>query len=53
MERIFWENWLSNDSDHSNPFNFSGLRTLAPDGTVTEKPAFAQFKRIALQQSGQ
>jgi hypothetical protein len=53
VERIFWENWLSNDSDHSNPFNFSGLRTLAPDGTVTEKPAFEQFKRIALKQAGQ
>jgi hypothetical protein len=50
VERIFWETWISTDSDHSNPFDFSGLRVLKPDGTVTEKPAFAEFKRIALGQ---
>lgn len=48
VERIFWENWLSTDRDHRNPFNFSGLRELRPDGTVRPKPAFAEFKRIAL-----
>jgi len=26
------------------------LRVLKPDGSVTEKPAFAEFKRIALAQ---
>jgi hypothetical protein len=50
VERIFWENWISNDSNHANPFDFSGLRVLHPDGSVTEKPAFAEFKRIALEQ---
>ena len=50
VERIFWENWLSRDSNRANPFDFSGLRVLHPDGTVTEKPAFAEFKRIALAQ---
>ncbi|MEA2363176.1 MAG: polysaccharide biosynthesis protein PslG [Thermoleophilaceae bacterium] len=48
VERIFWENWISTDTDHGNPFNFSGLRVLRPDGSVTEKPAFAEFKKIAL-----
>jgi hypothetical protein len=48
VERIYWENWLSTDRDHRNPFNFSGLRTLRPDGTVEEKPAFAAFERVAL-----
>lgn len=50
IERIFWENWISTDSNHANPFDFSGLRVLRPDGTVEEKPAFAEFKRIALAQ---
>ncbi len=50
IERIFWENWISTDSNHANPFDFSGLRVLGPDGSVTEKPAFAQFKRVALAQ---
>jgi hypothetical protein len=47
VQRIFWENWISNDTNHSNPFDFSGLRVLHPDGTVSTKPAFDEFKRIA------
>jgi hypothetical protein len=50
VDRIFWENWISTDSNHANPFDFSGLRVLHPDGSVTTKPAFAEFKRIALAQ---
>jgi hypothetical protein len=48
VERIFWENWISTDSNHANPFDFSGLRVLKPDGSVAAKPAFGEFKRIAL-----
>jgi hypothetical protein len=47
VERIFWENWISRDTNHANPFDFSGLRVLHPDGSVTEKPAFAAFEQIA------
>jgi hypothetical protein len=50
VERIFWENWISRDSNRGNPFDFSGLRVLEPDGSVRSKPAFAAFKRIALAQ---
>jgi len=50
IDRIFWENWISRDSNHGNPFDFSGLRVLEPNGTVRTKPAFAAFKRIALAQ---
>jgi hypothetical protein len=53
IERIFWENWISTDSNHANPFDFSGLRVLQPDGSVREKPAYAVFKRIALAQRGE
>jgi hypothetical protein len=48
IQRIYWENWLSTDRDHRNPFNFSGLRALRADGTVRRKPAFAAFKRVAV-----
>jgi hypothetical protein len=48
VQRIYWESWISTDRDHANPFNFSGLRELRPDGTVKEKPAFPAFKRVAL-----
>jgi hypothetical protein len=48
VERIYWENWLSTDRDHRNPFNFSGLRELRRDGTVRPKPAFAAFERVGL-----
>jgi hypothetical protein len=48
VERLFWENWISGDRNHADPFDFSGLRVLHPDGTVGTKPAFAEFRRIAL-----
>jgi hypothetical protein len=50
IDRIFWENWISTDTNHANPFDFSGLRVLDADGSVRAKPAFAAFKRIALAQ---
>jgi hypothetical protein len=52
VQRMFWENWLSTDSNHGNPFDFSGLRVLRPDGTVGAKPAFAAFKHVALDLEG-
>jgi hypothetical protein len=52
VERIYWENWLSNDRDHANPFDFSGLRALRPDGSVRPKPAFFAFRRVALRTRG-
>jgi len=48
VQRIYWENWVSTDRNHANPFNFSGLRELRPDGTVEPKPAFAAYRRVAL-----
>jgi hypothetical protein len=50
IDRIFWENWISTDSNHANPFDFSGLRVLESNGSVRVKPAFAVFRRIALAQ---
>jgi hypothetical protein len=50
IDRIFWENWISTDTDHADPFDFSGLRVLESNDSVRTKPAFAVFKRIALAQ---
>jgi len=47
IERIFWENWLSSERDHSRPFDFSGLRGLRPDGSARSKPALAAYRRVA------
>jgi hypothetical protein len=48
VQRIYWENWVSTDRDHANPFNFSGLRELRPDGSVRPKPAFFAYRKVAL-----
>ena len=52
IERVFWENWLSSERDHSRPFNFSGLRGLRPNGSARSKPALAAFRRAALRVKG-
>jgi hypothetical protein len=38
IQRIYWENWLSTDRDHRDPFNFSGLRILRRDGRFGRSP---------------
>ncbi len=47
VDRIYWENWISTDRDRSNPFNFSGLRVLNPDGSVEDKPALGAYTKVA------
>lgn len=48
LQRVYWESWLTADRDRQNAFDFSGLRRLNGDGTVTAKPAFAAFRAFAL-----
>jgi hypothetical protein len=50
VDRIYWENWISGDRNHANPFDFSGLRVLRADGSVRSKPAYFAFKKVALAQ---
>lgn len=52
IDRIYWEKWLSTERDHSDPFNFSGLRGLRPNGSVRSKPALAAYRRVALRVRG-
>ncbi len=47
IQRIYWESWATGDRDVANTFDYSGLRTLRPDGTTADKPALAAFTRVA------
>jgi hypothetical protein len=49
LQRIYWESWLTADSNRANTFDYSGLRRVTVGGRVEPKPAFAAFKRFALQ----
>jgi polysaccharide biosynthesis protein PslG len=48
VERIYWESWSSTDRDTGNPFDYSGLRVIGPDGRAVDKPAFGAFRRFAV-----
>jgi hypothetical protein len=54
IRQIFWYTWLSADRDSPNSFSWSGLRRLGPPGVdaPVEKPALAEFRRIALRVAG-
>jgi hypothetical protein len=43
---VFWSTWMSYDRDRTYAFDYAGLRRFA-DGTVTAKPAFFAFRRVA------
>ena len=46
LERIYWYTWVTVDRDSPNSFDYSGLRTLRPDGSVVDKPAAAAFRAV-------
>jgi hypothetical protein len=54
VRQIFWYTWLSADRDSPNSFSWSGLRKLGPAGTdaPVDKPALAEFRRVALRVAG-
>ncbi len=54
IRQVFWYTWLSPDRDSPNSFSWSGLRRLGPAGTdaPVDKPALAEFRRIALRVAG-
>jgi polysaccharide biosynthesis protein PslG len=47
LGRIFWYTWATIDRDSKNSFDYSGLRTLRPDGRFVSKPALAAFRDVA------
>ena len=54
IRQVFWYTWLSADRDSPNSFSWSGLRRLGPPGVdaPVDKPALAEFRRIALRVAG-
>ncbi len=46
LDRIYWYTWLTVDRDSPNSFDYSGLRTLRPDGTIADKPAARAFRAV-------
>jgi hypothetical protein len=46
LQRIYWYTWVTVDRDSPNSFDYSGLRTLRPDGTVVDKPAARAFRAV-------
>jgi Beta-galactosidase len=46
LGRIYWYTWVTVDRDSPNSFDYSGLRTLRPDGRVVDKPAARAFRAI-------
>jgi hypothetical protein len=47
--RVYWYTWLSRDRQHDYPFDWAGLSKVTSKGNVKHKPAFAAFRRIALE----
>jgi hypothetical protein len=52
VERLYWYTWISLDSSKEAPFDYAGLQTLTPGGTLVAKPAFGAFTRTALKLEG-
>jgi hypothetical protein len=46
LERIYWYTWVTVDRDSPNSFDYSGLRTQRPDGTIVDKPAARAFRAV-------
>ncbi|MGZ6709847.1 MAG: hypothetical protein ACXVFN_23270, partial [Solirubrobacteraceae bacterium] len=46
LDRIYWYTWVTVDRDSPNSFDYSGLRTLRPDGSVVDKPAARAFRAV-------
>jgi hypothetical protein len=46
LERVYWYTWVTIDRDSPNSFDYSGLRTQRPDGSVVDKPAARAFRAV-------
>lgn len=52
LGRMYWYTWASVDRDSPNSFDWSGLRTLRPDGTLADKPALGAFRDVVRSLTG-
>jgi polysaccharide biosynthesis protein PslG len=46
LQRIYWYTWVTVDRNSANSFDYSGLRTLRPDGTIVDKPAAGALRAV-------
>jgi hypothetical protein len=46
LQRIYWYTWVTVDRNSPNSFDYSGLRTQRPDGSVVDKPAARAFRAV-------
>jgi hypothetical protein len=46
LQRIYWYTWVTIDRNSPNSFDYSGLRTERPDGSVVDKPAAKAFRAV-------
>jgi polysaccharide biosynthesis protein PslG len=46
LQRIYWYTWATIDRNSKNSFDYSGLRTLRPDGRIVDKPAMRALRAI-------
>lgn len=51
LERVYWYTWLTIDRGPV-VFDYSGLRSENPSGTIVPKPAFFAFRKTALRLEG-
>jgi hypothetical protein len=50
--RVFWYTWMTRDAHENIPFDYAGVIRLEPDGSTTEKPAFAAYRSTVLALQG-
>ena len=46
LQRIYWYTWVTIDRNSPNSFDYSGLRTMQPNGTIVDKPVMAAFRAM-------
>ncbi len=52
LDRVFWVSWLRRDMSRDDVFDYSGLRSIAPDGAIRDKPALAAYRTVARRLEG-
>jgi len=52
LDRVYWASWLRYDKSGDDVFDYSGLRSVGPDGAIRDKPALAAYRRVARRLEG-
>ena len=50
--RVYWYTWMTRDQHETYPFDYAGVVRKEPDGSTTEKPAFAAYRSTVLALEG-